>query len=81
LWLWKKFDRALTQRDNEMEVIMTLLQLRNPHGNGEENYTVNFFCSQWNDQVRVALQQKDEDEEQKKIAAFLLNEEVLELYK
>jgi hypothetical protein len=64
-----------------MEVIMTLLQLRNPHGNGEENYTVNFFCSQWNNQVCIALQQKDEDEEKKKLAAFLLNEEVLESYK
>jgi hypothetical protein len=77
-WLHKKFNLALTQRSTEIQVVNSLSQLRNPHGEGAKNYTVGFFCSQWDDQVRVALEKKEEEEQKEKLATFLLNEEVLE---
>ncbi|KAA1090020.1 hypothetical protein PGTUg99_033884 [Puccinia graminis f. sp. tritici] len=42
-WLRRKFDQALLRRDTEMIVINELLQIHNPHSDGNERYTVGFF--------------------------------------
>ncbi|KAA1113296.1 hypothetical protein PGT21_027474 [Puccinia graminis f. sp. tritici] len=78
-WLRSKFDQALVRRDAEKDVITQLLQMRNPNGNGNQNYTIEFFRAQWDDQVRVGLTQEDFDEAGKqKLAEFYENEEVLQ---
>ncbi|PLW23759.1 hypothetical protein PCANC_28644 [Puccinia coronata f. sp. avenae] len=78
-WLRKKFEQALTRRNTEIKVISSLSRLQNPHGDGK--YTVKFFCSQWDDQVRVALQKKNKQDQNSKLADFLLNEELIESYR
>ncbi|KAA1125333.1 hypothetical protein PGTUg99_006968 [Puccinia graminis f. sp. tritici] len=81
-WLRRKFDQALLRRDTEMIVINELLQIHNPHSDGNERYTVGFFWSQWSDQVRVALENKEnEDESKEKLAQFLRNENILQSYR
>ncbi|KAA1122378.1 hypothetical protein PGTUg99_037214 [Puccinia graminis f. sp. tritici] len=81
-WLRRKFDQALLRRDTEMIVINELLQIHNPHSDGNERYTVGFFRSQWSDQVRVALENKEnEDESKEKLAQFLRNENILQSYR
>ncbi|KAA1106265.1 hypothetical protein PGT21_032211 [Puccinia graminis f. sp. tritici] len=78
-WLQSKFDQALVRRDAEKDVITHLLQMRNPHGNSNQNYTIDFFRAQWDDQVRVGLTQEDFDEAgNQKLAEFYENEEVLQ---
>jgi hypothetical protein len=67
------------RRDAEKDVITHLLQMRNPHGNSNQNYTIDFFRAQWDDQVRVGLTQEDFDEAgNQKLAEFHENEEVIQ---
>ncbi|KAI7952099.1 hypothetical protein MJO28_007783 [Puccinia striiformis f. sp. tritici] len=80
-WLRKKFEQALIRRDLEKTVISELVQTPNPNTPGQSNYTIAFFRSQWQDQVRVALEKNDTDDQQKKMNEFLDNEEVLESYR
>ncbi|POW22598.1 hypothetical protein PSHT_01079 [Puccinia striiformis] len=80
-WLRKKFEQALIRRDLEKTVISELVQTPNPNTPGRSNYTIAFFRSQWQDQVRVALEKNDTDDQQKKMNEFLDNEEVLESYR
>ncbi|OAV86334.1 hypothetical protein PTTG_29961 [Puccinia triticina 1-1 BBBD Race 1] len=75
-WLLCKFDQALACRDTKKEVLTELLQMQNPIGNG--CYTILFFRLQWEDQVRVGLEQEDIKEASKKLLAeFFENEEVI----
>ncbi|KAI7940332.1 hypothetical protein MJO28_013984 [Puccinia striiformis f. sp. tritici] len=76
-WLRKKFDQALVRRDTEVDVISRLVQVRNPNGDGRQGYTVEFFRSQWQDQVRVALDKDEDTVGQSNLAMFYENEEVL----
>ncbi|KAI9623481.1 hypothetical protein H4Q26_014654, partial [Puccinia striiformis f. sp. tritici PST-130] len=81
-WLRKKFEQALLRRDLEKAVISELVQTHNPNATGPVNYTIAFFRSQWEDQVRVALEKKNDTEDQQKMMTeFLDNEEVLESYR
>jgi hypothetical protein len=61
-----------------------LVQLVNPNVPGENKYLVNFFRTQWADQVRVGLDHSEESKEQiegqKKLAEFWQNEEIMESY-
>ncbi|POV99957.1 hypothetical protein PSTT_13447 [Puccinia striiformis] len=76
-WLRKKFDQALVRRDKEMDVISRLVQVRNPNGDGQQGYTIEFFRLQWQDQVRVALDKDEDAIGQTNLAMFYENEEVL----
>ncbi|POW00265.1 hypothetical protein PSTT_13253 [Puccinia striiformis] len=76
-WLRKKFDQALVRRDTEVDVISRLVQVCNPNGDGRQGYTVEFFRSQWQDQVRVALDKDEDAVGQSNLAMFYENEEVL----
>ncbi|KAH9446820.1 hypothetical protein Pst134EA_028809 [Puccinia striiformis f. sp. tritici] len=70
-WLRKKFEQALLRRDLEKAVISELVQTHNPNATGP-----------WEDQVRVALEKKNDTEDQQKMMTeFLDNEEVLESYR
>ncbi|KAI9623417.1 hypothetical protein H4Q26_014585 [Puccinia striiformis f. sp. tritici PST-130] len=80
-WLRKKFEQALVRRDLEKTVISELVQTTNPNTPGQSKYTIAFFRSQWDDQVRVALEKNDTDDHQKRMNEFLDNEEVLESYR
>ncbi|POV95300.1 hypothetical protein PSHT_15741 [Puccinia striiformis] len=80
-WLRKKFEQALVRRDLEKTIISDLVQTPNPNTPGRSHYTVAFLRSQWEDQVRVALEKNDTDDQQKKMTEFLDNEEVLESYR
>ncbi|POW07504.1 hypothetical protein PSTT_08278 [Puccinia striiformis] len=67
----KKFEQALLRRDLEKAVISELVQTHNPNATGP-----------WEDQVRVALEKKNDTEDQQKMMTeFLDNEEVLESYR
>jgi hypothetical protein len=61
-----------------------LVQLVNPKVPGENKYSVNFFQTQWANQVQVGLDHSEESEEQiegqKKLAEFWQNEEIMESY-
>ncbi|POV99955.1 hypothetical protein PSTT_13444 [Puccinia striiformis] len=80
-WLRKKFEQALVRRDLEKTVISELVQTTNPNTPGQSKYTIAFFRSQWDDQVRVALEKNDTDDHQKRMNEFLDNEEVLQSYR
>ncbi|KAI7938710.1 hypothetical protein MJO28_014289 [Puccinia striiformis f. sp. tritici] len=80
-WLRKKFDQALVRRDTEKDVISRLVQIRNPNADGQQGYTVQFFRTQWEDQVRVALDKEDDAIGQTNLATFYENEEVLNEYR
>lgn len=60
-----------------MDVISRLVQVCNPNGDGRQGYTVEFFRSQWQDQVRVALDKDEDAVGQSNLAMFYENEEVL----
>ncbi|KAA1092984.1 hypothetical protein PGT21_020031 [Puccinia graminis f. sp. tritici] len=78
-WLRSKFDQALVRRDTEKAVLTELLQMINPHNN--QAYSIDFFRSQWEDQVRVGLQQDDIEEASKKtLAEFFENEDIINAY-
>jgi hypothetical protein len=77
----KKFENALIRRDEEKKIILELSVIPNPHVSYPANYTINFFRSQWMDQVWIALEQEETEEElegNKNLAEFFENEEVLE---
>ncbi|KAH9449653.1 hypothetical protein Pst134EB_033044 [Puccinia striiformis f. sp. tritici] len=76
-WLRKKFDQALVRRDAEKDVISRLVQTRNPNADGRQGYTIQFFRSQWQDQVRVALDKDEDAIGQTNLATFYENKEVL----
>ncbi|POW14723.1 hypothetical protein PSTT_02723 [Puccinia striiformis] len=77
LLLRKKFDQALVRRDTEVDVISRLVQVCNPNGDGRQGYTVEFFRSQWQDQVRVALDKDEDAVGQSNLAMFYENERAL----
>ncbi|KAH9455142.1 hypothetical protein Pst134EA_022621 [Puccinia striiformis f. sp. tritici] len=80
-WLRKKFDQALVRRDTEKDVISRLVQIRNPNGDGQQGYTVEFLRSQWQDQVQVAPDKDEDVIGQTNLATFYENEEVLNEYR
>ncbi|KNZ58998.1 hypothetical protein VP01_1820g1 [Puccinia sorghi] len=66
--------------DTEGKTVMDLVQLRNPNSKRGANYTVDFFRAQ-SSQVRAAIEQEDADAQKKKLAQFLVDEEILKSYR
>jgi len=84
VWLLRKFDHALNRRDTAKDELIQLTKLANPHMRHSVNYSVEFFRTQWEDQVRVGLESGDSEAQElqkKKLAEFFENEEVLESYR
>jgi hypothetical protein len=81
LWLRKKYAAAKMARQDSKNILSRLLHQHNPFAGDGQNYTLNYFKIQWQNQVSHLKKMTDEDTERRaKLTKLLEKEESLKKF-